>query len=101
MAIIERRRYKRYPAVGHAEFWTESAKTTCDLLDVAKGGIILRSEVQVLQAKEVTVRFQVQDYPEAFEVRGMMVRVQQDSLAIMFLAVPPGIDELLQWLEKA
>ena len=37
MAIVERRRYKRYPAVGQAEFWAESTKTTCDLLDVAKG----------------------------------------------------------------
>ncbi len=98
---IERHRYKRHPAVGHAEFWTESTKATGDLLDIAKGGIILRSEIQISQAKEVTVRFQVQDYPEAFEVSGMVVRVQQDSLAIMFLAVPPGIDELLQWLEKA
>ncbi len=31
----------------------------------------------------------------------MVVRVQQDSLAVMFLEVPPGIDKLLQWLEKA
>ena len=101
MANSEKRLYKRYPAVGHAEFWTESTKTTCDLLDVAKGGVILRSEIQVSQAKEVTVHFQVQDYPEAFEVKGMVVRVQQDSLAVMFLEVPEGIEALLQWLEKA
>ena len=98
---IERHRYKRHPAVGHAEFWTESTKATGDLLDIAKGGALLRSEVQVSQAMEVTVRFTVQDYPEEFAVKGMVVRVQQDTLAVMFLEVPAGIEALLQWLEKA
>ncbi len=98
---IEKRSYKRFPAVGQAEFWTESTKATGDLLDIAKGGALLRTEVQVEQAMEVSVRFTVQDYPKTFEVKGMVVRVQQDTLAIMFLAVPPGIDELLQWLGKA
>jgi len=74
---------------------------TGDLLDIAKGGALLRTEVEFSQAMEVRVRFQVQDYPEAFEVKGMVVRVQQDSVAIMFLEVPAGIDKLLQWLEKA
>ena len=34
----ERRRYKRYPAAGQAEFSTASMKATGELLDIAEGG---------------------------------------------------------------
>ena len=43
---------------------------------------------------------EVQDYPGVFEVRGMVVRVQQDYWSMMFLKEPVGMTKLLRFLDK-
>ena len=96
----ERRRYKRYPAAGQAEFSTASMKATGELLDIAEGGVLIRSLVKPSDGIGATVRFAVSDYPRVFVADGQVVRVQMSTLVIKFFGKPPELDELLQWLER-
>lgn len=96
----ERRRYKRYSVTGESEFWTESAKTSTQLLDVGHGGVLLRSEVVPAQGTQLGVRFAVDGYPERFEARGRVVRTQMDIVAVMFPEEPAGLRQMLIWLDE-
>ena len=96
----EGRRHKRYPVAGQAEFWTASMKATCDLLDVSKGGVLIRSADVPSGESGITVRFTVLGYSRMFEADGHVVRAQLDSIAVMFFDEPPGLDGLLRWLER-
>ncbi len=92
--------YKRYPGSGRTLFRTESVEATGELVDISRGGARISSEVKPLEGEELTVRFTVPDYPEVFEVRGMVVHVQSDSWSIMFLEETAGLTKLLQSLDK-
>ena len=92
--------YKRYPVSGKALFQAESQKTTGELVDVSRGGIRIRSKVKPLEGEEIAVRFTLQNYPEVFEVRGIVLRVQSDSWAVLFLEEPAGLAKLLRSLDE-
>ncbi len=84
----KRRSHKRYPVSGKILFRTESQEATGELVDIARGGICICSEVKPSEGEELTVRLTVQDHIGVFEIRGMVVRVQSNSWAMMFLEEP-------------
>ncbi len=92
--------YKRYPGSGRTLFRTESVEATGELVDISSGGACIRSEVKPSEGDEVAVRFTVQNYPEVFEARGMVLRVQSDSWSMMFLEETVGLAELLRCLGR-
>ena len=96
----ERRCHKRYPVSGKIVFQTESQEATGELVDIAQGGICIRSEVKPLEGEELTVRFTVQEHIGVFEIRGLVVRVQSNSWAMMFLEEPVKLEMLLRSLEE-
>ena len=97
---IDRRRYNRYPAGGHALFWTSSIAATGDLLNVGRGGILFHSPAELPHAGKIKVCFTLPGYPRVFEIQGKVVHVQRDIQAFMFLEKPPGLKNLLRWLER-
>ncbi len=96
----EKRSYKRYPVSGKILFQTETMEAHGELIDIGKWGAQIRSEVKPLEGEELTVQFAVQDYPEVFEVKGMVVRIQPNSWAMMFLQETVQLVTLLQFLDK-
>ena len=71
-----------------------------ELIDISRGGAFIRSKVKPLEGEEIAVRFTVQNYLEVFEVRGIVLRVQSDSWAILFLEEPAGFEKLLWSLDE-
>ena len=100
---IERRLYKRYPLSGRVEFQTASKKATGKLVDIVKGGALIRSDVKPSRKSIVTARFQVQDYPGVIEVRGRVLRIKSinNTWAMQFLEAPATLEELLRWRSEA
>ena len=96
----EKRRHKRYPASGRILFQTESGEATGELVNISRGGACIRSEVKLLEGEEIEVRFTLKNYPEEFKVRGMVLRVQSDSWAMLFLEEPVGFAKLLWSLDE-
>ena len=92
--------HKRYSVSGKTLFQTESQEVTGELVDISRGGARIRSEVKPLEGGEITVRFTVQDYLEVFEVRGLVVRVQLDSWAVLFFEETVGLAKLLRSLDE-
>ena len=92
--------YKRYPVSGKTLFQAESQEVTGELVDISSGGACIRSEVKPLEGEEVVIRFTVQDYLEVFEVRGLVVRVQSDSWAVLFFEETVGLAKLLRSLDE-
>lgn len=75
-------------------------EATGELIDISRGGARIRSEVKPLEGAEIAVRFTVQNYLEVFEVRGIVLRVQSDSWAVLFLEEPAGLAKLLRSLDE-
>ena len=97
----ERRCHKRYPVSGKIVFQTESQEATGELVDIARGGLCIRSEVKPLEGEELTVRFTVQGHVGVFEIRGLVVRLQSNSWAMMFLEETAKLEMLLRSLEES
>ena len=94
--------YKRYPVAGRVLFLADSMEAAGELVDISRGGVHIRSEIKPLEGEDIDVRFTVQDYPEVFQVRGIVVRVHSDSWAVLFLDEPAGLTRLMRSLyEKA
>ncbi|MCZ6489911.1 MAG: PilZ domain-containing protein [Acidobacteria bacterium] len=98
--ITERRRYKRYLVSGRILFQAQSVETFGELVDIGKWGVYIRTEAKPLQGEEITAHLEAQDYPGAFEVKGMVVRILSDSCAIAFLEWPVKLVTLLQFLDE-
>ncbi len=98
--LAEGQRYQRFTAAGEMEIRSAVMKATGDLLDVAKGGVLIGSGAKPSRGLEVATRITVQNYSGVIEGRGKVVRVLLDTVAIMSLEPPAGIEELLQWLES-
>ena len=96
----ERRSYKRYPVTGRILLHTQSMETPGELVDIGQWGAHIRTDASPSQGEELAARLEVQDYPGVFEVRGMVVRVQQDSWSMMFLEEPVGLTKLLRFLDE-
>ncbi len=92
--------YKRYPVAGRVQFHTESMEATGELIDIGKWGAQFRSEIKPNEREEITARLKIHDYPRVFEVRGVVVRVQSDLWAMMFLEAPVGWAKLRQVLDE-
>jgi len=71
-----------------------------ELVNISRGGARISSEVKPSKGEELTVRFTVPDYPEVFEVRGIVVGVHSESWSMMFLEEPAGLTKLLRSLDK-
>ena len=85
---------------GKTLFRTESVEATGELVDIAMGGALIRSEVVPSPGSEVTACFIVRDYPGAFEARGKVVRVLTNAWDIEFLEEPPWLTEMLRCLHE-
>ena len=94
---IEKRRYKRYPISGKILFQTASIKATGELVDIAMGGALIRSEAVPSFGSEVTACFVVRDYPGEFDARGYVVRILTNAWAIEFLEEPPWLKDMVRW----
>jgi len=92
--------YKRYPVSGRTLFLAELMEATGELVDISRGGARIRSEVKPLEGEEIAVRFTVQNYIEVFEVRGIVLRVQSDSWAVLFIEETVGLAKLLRSLDE-
>ncbi len=92
--------YKRYPVSGRTLFQAESTISTGELVDISRGGACIRSEVKPREGEEIVVRFTVQDYPEVLEVSGIVLHVQSDSWAVLFLEEIVGLAKLLRYLDE-
>jgi len=92
--------HKRYSVSGRALFQAGSREARGELVDISRGGARIRSEVQPLEGGEIAIRFTVQNYPEVFKVRGMVVGVQSDSWAVLFFEEPVGFEKLLWSLDE-
>ncbi len=92
--------YKRYSVAGRIQFHTESMVATGELVDIGKWGARIRSEIKPHEREEITARLEVHDYPRMFKVRGVVVRVQSDLWAMMFLEEPAGWAKLRQVLDE-
>ena len=97
---IERRHYKRYLVSGLVEFMTDDVSSPSKLLDIAKGGVLIDSEVVASPGEELAFRFTLSGYQGVFEASGKVVRNQNDVLAFKFLEEPAGLENLLSWLER-
>ena len=93
-------RFKRYPVAGRTLFRTESVEANGRLVDIGKWGALIRSEIKPFEGEETTARLYVHDYSRVIQVRGMVLRVQSDSWAMMFLEKPVGLAKLLRSLDK-
>ena len=71
-----------------------------ELVDIGKWGAHIRTEIKPDQGEELSARLKVHDYPGVLEVRGMVVRIQQDSWSMMFLGEPVGLAKLLRFLDE-
>ena len=91
--------YKRYSVSGKTLFQAELMEATGELVDISRGGACIRSEVKPLEGEEIAVRFTLQNYPEVFEVRGIVLRVQSDSWAMLFLGETVKLEKLLRSLD--
>ena len=83
---------------GRVLFQAEILEATGELVDISRCGAFIRSKVQPPEGEDLVVRFTVQDYPEVFKVRGIVVRVHSDSWAMLFLDEPAGLTRLLRSL---
>ncbi len=92
--------YKRYPVAGRIIFQTESMEATGELVEIGKWGAQFRSEIKPYERKVITARLEVHDYPRMSKVRGVVVRVQSDFWAMMFLEEPVGWAKLRQVLDE-
>ena len=92
--------YKRYPVYGRTLFQAGLMEAAGEMVDISRGGARIRSEVKPLEGEEIVVRFTVQNYPEVFAVRGLVVRVHLDSWAVLFLEEPVGFAKLLRSLDE-
>lgn len=70
-------------------------------LNIARGGILVRSRVIPAEGTEFWVYFTIQNHPEAFITHGRIVRAQRDVLAVAFLEEPAGLERILESLEPA
>ena len=97
---IERRGYKRHPISGRSLFQTESAESRGELVDISRGGTCIRSKIKPLEGEEIAIRFAVKNHSEAFKVRGIVLRVQSDSWAVLFFEETMGLVKLLWSLDS-
>ena len=97
---VTRGSYERYPVSGRALFQAESMEATGELVNISSGGACIRGEIKPLEGEEIAVRFTAEDYPEVFEVRGIVLRVQSDSWAVLFIEETVGLAKLLRSLKE-
>ncbi|HWP83779.1 MAG TPA: PilZ domain-containing protein [Terriglobia bacterium] len=95
----ERRRYRRYIVSGVVRYGTETTESAGSLLNLGWGGLLVRSRVVYTGGTNLTLLFQVEDYPETIHAKARVVGTQPGLMALRFLHPPDGIDLLLRWLE--
>ncbi len=73
--------------------------STGELVDISRGGARIRSEEKPLEGEMIAVRFTAQHYSEVLEVGGLVLRVQSDSWAMLFLGETVKLEKLLRSLD--
>ena len=96
----EQRRYKRYIVKGSVVLQCSAGESRGTLLNLGKGGVLIRSKTVHTEGEKLSFCFDVRGYGETFKARGLVVGTQADLSAIKFLAEPAGIEALLLWLDQ-
>lgn len=99
VADKDRRRYKRYIVEGSVTFQNSEGESSA-LLNVARGGVLVRTDTLCREGTVISLRFKVASYPETFASRGQVVGTKQKLMAIKFLERPKGLETLLGWLDR-
>ena len=100
LITTNRRRYKRYIVEGFVTLDCALGKANGALLNLGQGGILVRVAGRYRAATIVSLRIQLENYPEMLATSGQVVGTQDGLVAIQFLEKPMGIELLLNWLEQ-
>ena len=91
---------KRYIVTGFVALQTAAGDSRGKLLNLGRGGMLVRSDAPYREGTELTIRFQVGGDPETFTALGEVVGTKEDLLAIKFPDQTAGLDALLRRLEQ-
>ena len=94
------RRYKRFIVTGSVALQSAAGEFCAKLLNLGRGGMLVRTDVLCREGTELGLRFQTGSYPETCAALGEVVGAKEDLLAIKFRGEPARMDALLCWLER-
>ena len=96
----ERRQHRRYLVEGKSTSCTSAGQFTAELVDVGDGGALLLSRsTSVTVGEPIEARFAIAGYPMEVQAKGRVARADTHVIGIAFTEPPPGLDELILWLE--
>jgi hypothetical protein len=103
--LLEKRHHRRYLVPGHAVAQTAAEKTSSDkftgeIVSVGGGGLLMLTDVSPPAGADLEVRFTIQGYRSEITAQMRVVRTDQGFIGTIFLEEPPGLAELLLWLES-
>lgn len=96
----ERRRHPRYPVIGRADFDSPAGPAGGELLDIAEGGVLIRSDSRPQTRSNIAVHLTIQGYSGTFLVHGMVVRSLTDKFAVMFTEESATLQHVLELVRK-
>jgi hypothetical protein len=97
---LRRRTGVRYIVGGEVMFHAGSADSCCQLVNIGRYGMLVRTNVQAPEGSTFEIGFAVDGYPHPFRAEGRIVGSRQDLLAIRFAREPQEIGVLLEWLSR-
>jgi len=97
---VERRKHRRYIVRGMVSFRADGLVRTGELVNFGYGGMLVRTNYVLPEGTQVSFRVVAYCYPSSFEARAQVVGGRIKLMAVHFLEMPAGVDELLLWLEQ-
>ncbi|MBI4463348.1 MAG: hypothetical protein HY647_01470 [Acidobacteria bacterium] len=94
-----RRRNRRYIVRGEAAFLLAAENAVAELVNIGPGGMLFRNHVFPPMGTNLTIQFAVCGYPAELRAHGQVVGGNSEVVALRFGGEPPGLNELLEWLE--
>ena len=98
---VERRAHKRFIVAGRAKLETAGRVISGEVVTISAGGMLVRSQTQAPVGTEVAIDLAVSVNGGQFllAARGTVVWTQPGEVGVKFLQEPPGLKQLLIWLE--
>lgn len=100
VATKECRRYRRYIVDGFVTLDCVLGETTGTLLNLGQGGILVKVAGKYRAGMFLSLKIQVENFPELLEAFGRVVGIKHDYVAIHYIEEPAGLKLLLNWLEQ-
>ena len=95
----ERRQHRRYLVEGKAVIISPLGRAPAEVVNVGRGGLLAFCKAPLSVDDPLEVRFEVQGYPLVIRCNAHVVRKEPGVVGIRFDAEPPGIEEVILWLE--